>query len=81
MGVVTHVGIKLGEYDRRIRMFIPDYEEMQAAAGVVPSNARTIVDLGIGTGALSACCLRNARRARIFGIDADATMMDAAVRD
>lgn len=81
MGVATHLGIKLGEYDTRIRTFIPDYEEMLlAAASVVPANARKIVDLGIGTGALSACCLRNARRARIFGIDADARMMDAAVR-
>jgi SAM-dependent methyltransferase len=81
MGVATHLGIKLGEYDTRIRTFIPDYEEMlQAPAGVVPANARTIVDLGIGTGALSARCLRNARRARILGIDADARMLDAAVR-
>ena len=81
MGVATHLGIKLREYDTRIRTFIPDYEEMlQAAASVVPASARTIVDLGIGTGALSACCMRNARRAQIFGIDADARMMDAAVR-
>ena len=81
MGVATHLGIKLGEYDTRIRTFIPDYEEMlQAAASVVPANARQIVDLGIGTGALSTCCLRNAHRARIFGIDTDADMMDDAVQ-
>jgi ubiquinone/menaquinone biosynthesis C-methylase UbiE len=53
---------------------------LHAAASVVPAGARKIVDLGIGTGALSACCLRNARRARVFGIDADAGMMDAAVQ-
>jgi len=81
MGVATHLGIKLREYDTRIRTFIPDYEEMlQAAASVVPANSRKIVDIGIGTGALSACCMRNARRAQIFGIDADARIMDAAVR-
>jgi tRNA (cmo5U34)-methyltransferase len=81
MGVAAHLGIKLGEYDTRIRTFIPAYEEMlQAAASVVPVTARKIVDLGIGTGALSACCLRNVRRARIFGIDADPRMMDAALR-
>ena len=81
MGVATHLGIKLGEYDARIRTFIPDYLEMlHVAANVVPVDARQIVDLGIGTGTLSACCLRNARRARIFGIDADASMMDAARR-
>jgi hypothetical protein len=28
MGVATHLGIKLGEYDARIRTFIPDYEEI-----------------------------------------------------
>ena len=81
MGVATHLGIKLREYDRRIRTFIPDYEEMlQTAASVVPTNARRIVDLGIGTGALSSCCLRNAPRARIFGIDTDAKMVEVAVR-
>jgi methylase of polypeptide subunit release factors len=80
MGVATHLGTKLGEYDTRIRTFILDYEEMlQAAASVVPVTARKIVDLGIGTGALSACCVRKARGARIYGIDADARTMDAAV--
>ena len=81
MAVATHLGIKLGEYDTRIRTFIPDYEEMlQAAASVVPANARQIVDLGIGSGALSACCLRNAPRAQIFGIDDDRGMLDTAGR-
>ena len=81
MGVATHLGIQVGEYDRRIRTFIPDYEEMlQTAASVVPGNARKIVDLGIGTGAFSASCLRNARRASVFGIDADPRMLDAAAQ-
>ena len=53
MSVATHLGIDLAEYDARIRSFIPDYEEMLAvAAAAVPAQARTIVDLGIGTGAL-----------------------------
>ena len=55
MSVAAHLGIRLSEYDRRIRTFIPRYEEIldAAAASVVP-KARTIVDLGIGTGALAA---------------------------
>ena len=28
MSVATHLGIKLTEYDSRIRIFIPHYEEM-----------------------------------------------------
>ena len=32
MGVASHLGIQLTEYDRRIRTFIPDYEEMLDAA-------------------------------------------------
>ena len=81
MGVAAHLGIELTEYDRRIRTFIPHYEEMlDAAAAVVPSGARTIVDLGIGTGALSARCLSRARRASVMGIDADADILTLAAR-
>ena len=72
MSVATHLGIDLADYDARIRTFIPDYEEMlDVAAGGDPARARTIVDLGVGTGALSARCLASAPRARVFGIDVD----------
>jgi len=58
MSVASHLGIKISEYDARIRTFIPDYEEMlRVAASAVPRAARTILDLGVGTGALSAACL------------------------
>src|SRR4029077_19964142 len=58
-----------------------DYEEMIAiAASSVPQSARTILDLGIGTGALSAACLGVARRARTIGIDADPEILRAAAR-
>ncbi|HEV3139527.1 MAG TPA: class I SAM-dependent methyltransferase [Vicinamibacterales bacterium] len=80
-GVAAHLGIAIGEYDARIRTFIPDYEEMIAVAGAaVPIGARTIVDLGVGTGALAARCLAHARRATIVGIDADAAMIPLARR-
>jgi|SRR5215510_3004603 len=79
MGVASHLGIKLSEYDARIRTFIPDYEEMlEVAAAAIPRAARTIVDLGIGTGALAARCSGKAKRARIFGIDVDAEIMNLA---
>jgi trans-aconitate methyltransferase len=81
MGVATHLGIDLADYDARIRTFIPDYEEMlDVAAAAVPPRAATIVDLGTGTGALAARCLARARRARLVGIDADAEILALAAR-
>jgi len=81
MSVASHLGIDLSEYDERIRTFILDYEEvLGTAADAVPPNARTIVDLGIGTGALSARCLGTARRARVYGIDVDPAILTLAER-
>ncbi|HEY6970872.1 MAG TPA: class I SAM-dependent methyltransferase [Candidatus Angelobacter sp.] len=79
MGVASHLGIKLSEYDARIRTFIPDYEEMlDVAAGAISPKARTIVDLGVGSGALAARCISKAKQARIVGIDVDADIMSLA---
>ena len=81
MGVASHLGIDLAEYDARIRTFIPDYDEMlAAAAGAIRPNTRRIVDLGTGTGALAARCLARAPRARLVGIDVDAGMARVAAR-
>ena len=81
MGVATHLGIDLAEYDARIRTFIPHYEEMlEVAASVIDPRSRTIVDLGIGTGALSDHCLRSAPGAKIIGIDGDADVLKAAAQ-
>jgi tRNA (cmo5U34)-methyltransferase len=81
MSVAQHLGIELADYDARIRTFIPDYEEMlEVAAKAIPPGARTIVDLGVGTGALAARCLDVARRARVFGIDLDPAIMAIASR-
>jgi tRNA (cmo5U34)-methyltransferase len=82
MGVASHLGIKLTEYDSRIRTFIPHYEQMlDAAAAAVPPRARTIVDLGIGTGALSSRCLKTATHARSVGIDVDPEILSLAACD
>jgi len=85
VGVAAHLGIDLGEYDRQIRTFIPGYDRMLAIAArtlaaTVRRKAPTIVDLGIGTGALAARCLGVRPRARIVGVDADAAMLDLARR-
>jgi tRNA (cmo5U34)-methyltransferase len=81
MSVASHLGIKLSDYDKRIRTFIPDYEEMLGvAAAAIPARTRTIVDLGIGTGALSARCLQSAPKARVAGIDMDPEILTLAAR-
>jgi tRNA (cmo5U34)-methyltransferase len=81
MGVASHLGIDLKEYDSRIRTFIPHYEEMlDVAAAAVPPRARTIVDLGVGTGALSSRCLKIAPTASAVGIDVDPDIMALARR-
>jgi len=81
VGVASHLGIDLREYDTRIRSFIPDYEAMlDAAAAAIPRGARTIVDLGTGTGALAARCLARAGRARVVGIDSDRDILTMAAR-
>ena len=81
MSVASHLGISVREYDRRIRTFIPNYAEMlDEAASVLDPDVKAIVDLGVGTGALSAQCLRRAPGARVIGIDADAEMLPIAQR-
>ena len=80
--VASHLAFSPAKYDARIRSLIPLYDELIAeAAGALGHAARpvrTIVDLGIGTGALAQACLEHAPRARIWGIDADPDMMAVA---
>jgi trans-aconitate methyltransferase len=83
MGVAAHLGIDLREYDVRIRTFIPGYEEMlDVAAGAMDLavTAPCVLDLGIGSGALSQRVLRVRPRARIVGIDSDPGMLALAAR-
>ena len=65
-----------------IRTLIPLYDELIAevarALGHAARPVKTIVDLGIGTGALARACLESAPGARVWGIDADADMMAVA---
>lgn len=84
MAVSTHLNIDLGEYDARIRTFIPHYEEMLAAAteslGAASRPIETLVDLGTGTGALAGLMAKAARRARLVGIDEDQGMLAMAAK-
>jgi ubiquinone/menaquinone biosynthesis C-methylase UbiE len=82
MSVASHLAVSPAKYDTRIRSLIPLYDELIAevarALGHASRPVRTIVDLGIGTGALARACLERAPGARIWGIDADDGMMAIA---
>src|SRR5690349_23591195 len=84
MGAATHLGIKQGEYDRTIATLIPHYSELlDAAADAVDNIARltpAVVDLGTGSGTLAQRILKVRPKARMIGIDADPTMLEAAAK-
>ena len=82
-GAARHLGIDLAEYDGRIRTFIPGYERMLDLAATALQETLTkrspsIVDLGIGTGALADACRQRLPAARIIGVDEDDGMLAAA---
>ena len=83
MGVAAHLGIRLRDYDARIRTFIPWYDEMlDAAAAALNALDRRrrplIVDLGIGSGALAARLLAVRPAAKVVGDDNDDGMLALA---
>ncbi len=84
MGATSHLGIKFGEYDSTIASLIPHYRELVAAAaaavGELSRTAPAVVDLGTGSGALANQILKVRPKARLIGIDADASMLAAAQR-
>ena len=84
MSVAAHLGIKQGEYDKAIATLIPHYSALlDAAAAAVGAVARltpAVVDLGTGSGTLAQRILKVRPKARLIGIDADRTMLDAAIR-
>ena len=83
MSVAQHLGINLADYDRRIRTFIPWYEEMLTAAAeglraALRTDEPKLIDLGIGTGALAARCIDVLPRIHVIGVDADPEILAAA---
>ena len=84
MGATSHLGIKFGAYDATIASLIPHYKDLIGAAAAaveaLAPNAPAVVDLGTGSGALAAEILKVRPKARLIGIDADASMLAAAER-
>ena len=80
--VAGHLGVVADEYDQTIRAFIPSYERMLATVvhwldGHVPPGG-LVVDLGAGTGGLSAAILEGLPTVRVELVDVDPNMLEVA---
>jgi tRNA (cmo5U34)-methyltransferase len=80
--VAGHLGVAADEYDRAIRTFIPSYDRMLATIvhwldGHVPAGG-LVVDLGAGTGGLSAAILDALPDVCVQLVDVDPNMLDVA---
>lgn len=82
MSVASHLQIRLDEYDHKIRTFIPGYDDLVDSAArallALDRPAPVVVDLGTGTGALAAECLRVRGDARLVLIDSDPDILAMA---
>ena len=78
--VSNHLRLDIDEYDTTIRRFIPGYEEMLAVAAreVTSVEPGLVLDLGAGTGALSAAILRGSAVRSIELLDVDLEMLEQA---
>ena len=78
--VRRHLRVEVDAYDDIIRRFIPGYEAMLDAAARAVASVRPglVLDLGAGTGALSAAILRQEAIGTIELVDVDAEMLDQA---
>lgn len=78
--VRRHLRVDIDAYDASIRSFIPGYEEMldQAAAAVASVAPELALDLGAGTGALSAALLGRSEVGTVELVDVDREMLDQA---
>jgi len=82
--VKRHLDVDADAYDAEIRRFIPHYDEMLATGVDLLSSlappAAHVLDLGGGTGALSAAVLRGLPEACVTVLDVDRSMLDVARR-
>jgi tRNA (cmo5U34)-methyltransferase len=78
--VRRHLRVDIGEYDASIRRFIPGYETMlaEAAAAVAAVRPALVLDLGAGTGALSAALLTHDAVGTVELLDVDREMLEQA---
>jgi tRNA (cmo5U34)-methyltransferase len=82
--VKRHLDVDADAYDVVIRRFIPYYDDMLATGvellgALAPPDAH-VLDLGGGTGALSATVLGNLPEARVTLLDVDRAMLGEARR-
>jgi tRNA (cmo5U34)-methyltransferase len=82
--VKRHLDVDANAYDVAIRRFIPWYDDMLATGvellgALAPPDAR-VLDLGGGTGALSAAVLGSLPEARVTVLDVDGLMLEQARR-
>jgi len=80
--VAGHLGVAADDYDRTIRTFIPNYEPMLERIvhwldGRVPAGG-LVVDLGAGTGGLTAAILDALPDVRVQLVDVDPNMLEVA---
>jgi len=82
--VKRHLDVDADAYDVAIRRFIPYYDDMLATGvellGALARPAAHVLDLGGGTGALSAAVLGALPEARVTVLDVDGAMLDEARR-
>jgi len=82
--VKRHLDVSADVYDVEIRRFIPDYDDMLATGvqllGALAPAAADVLDLGGGTGALSAAVLAALPDARVTVLDVDRAMLREARR-
>jgi tRNA (cmo5U34)-methyltransferase len=78
--VERHLGVASDSYDETIRRFIPGYDTLvaTAAAAVAAVSPRLVLDLGAGTGALSARLLEQDPRVVVELWDVDDAMLAVA---
>jgi tRNA (cmo5U34)-methyltransferase len=82
--VKRHLDVDAEGYDVQIHRFIPNYDEMlgtgvELLAALTPPAAR-VLDLGGGTGALSAAVLQGLPGAKVTVLDVDVQMLAEARR-
>jgi tRNA (cmo5U34)-methyltransferase len=82
--VKRHLEVDAESYDVQIRRFIPHYDDMLATgvellAALAPSDGH-VLDLGGGTGALSAAVLEGLPGVRVTVLDVDPEMLGEARR-
>ncbi|MEX2473321.1 MAG: class I SAM-dependent methyltransferase [Gemmatimonadota bacterium] len=78
--VRRHLRVEIDDYDATIRRFIPGYERMLAVAADAVAQIKPghVVDLGAGTGGLSASLLERDEVGRVELLDVDPEMLAQA---